>query len=125
MVVDGTLGAGGVTEALLERVLPGGRVLAIDRDPAAVQRGRERFAGSGRAVLVEHGDFADLAGILRRHGIDAVDAVTLDLGISSLQLDDPDRGFSFRYDGPLDMRMDPSAGGITAARPGRRPRSSA
>ena len=115
MVVDGTLGAGGVTEALLERVLPGGRVLAIDRDPAAVQRGRERFAGSGRAVLVEHGDFADLAGILRRHGIDAVDAVTLDLGISSLQLDDPDRGFSFRYDGPLDMRMDPSAGGITAA----------
>ncbi|TMC47941.1 MAG: 16S rRNA (cytosine(1402)-N(4))-methyltransferase RsmH [Chloroflexi bacterium] len=115
VVVDGTLGAGGVTATLLEGVLPGGRVLAIDRDPAAVQRGRERFAGSARTVLVEHGDFADLAGILRHHGIDAVDAVTLDLGISSLQLDDPDRGFSFRYDGPLDMRMDPSAGGITAA----------
>jgi 16S rRNA (cytosine1402-N4)-methyltransferase len=116
VVVDGTLGAGGVTAALLERVLPGGRVLAIDRDPAAVKLGRARFARYGDAVVVEHGDFADLEEILRRHGLGPpVDAVVLDLGISSVQLDDPNRGFGFRHDGPLDMRLDPTSGGETAA----------
>lgn len=114
-VVDGTLGAGGVTAALLERVVPGGHVVAIDRDPAAVARARDRFAGAGHAVTVVHGDFVNLEAILGGLGIEAVDAVTLDLGISSLQLDDEDRGFAFRLDGPLDMRMDPSAGGRTAA----------
>jgi 16S rRNA (cytosine1402-N4)-methyltransferase len=113
--VDGTLGGGGVTAALVERVLPGGRVIAVDRDPAAVARGRERFAAYGDAVTVVHGDFADLAQILRDVGVDAVDLVTLDLGVSSLQLDAPERGFSFRFDGPLDMRMDTSSGDPTAA----------
>jgi 16S rRNA (cytosine1402-N4)-methyltransferase len=115
IAVDGTLGGGGVTAALVERVLPGGRVIAIDRDPAAVARGRERFAEHGDAVTVVHGDFADLSQILRDLGIGAVDIVTLDLGVSSLQLDAPERGFSFRFDGPLDMRMDSSGGGLTAA----------
>src|SRR5258708_3575441 len=115
IAVDGTLGGGGVTAALIERVLPGGRVIAIDRDPAAVARGRERFAGYGDAVSVVHGDFADLSQILRDLGVAAVDAVTLDLGVSSLQLDAPERGFSFRFDGPLDMRMDTESGGVTAA----------
>jgi len=115
IAVDGTLGGGGVTAALIERVLPGGRVIAIDRDPAAVARGRERFADHGDAVTVVHGDFADISPILREAGVDAVDLVTLDLGVSSLQLDAPGRGFSFRFDGPLDMRMDTSSGDPTAA----------
>lgn len=113
--VDGTLGAGGVTAALCERVLPGGRVVAVDRDPAAVAAARERFARYGDAVTLVHGDFADLEEILRDLRIDAVDCVALDLGISSLQLDDPSRGFSFRFDTGLDMRMDPTSGGPTAA----------
>jgi 16S rRNA (cytosine1402-N4)-methyltransferase len=115
IAVDGTLGGGGATAALLERVLPGGRVIAIDRDPAAVARGRRRFAAHGDALTIVHGDFADLSQILRDLGVDAVDLVTLDLGVSSLQLDAPDRGFSFRFDGPLDMRMDTAGGGPTAA----------
>jgi len=115
IAVDGTLGGGGVTAALVERVLPGGRVIAVDRDPAAVARGRERFAGYGDAVSVVHGDFADLSPILRECGVGAVDIVTLDLGVSSLQLDAPDRGFSFRFDGPLDMRMDTQGADPTAA----------
>src|SRR5258708_176773 len=95
IAVDGTLGGGGAT--------------------AAVARGRERFAEYGDAVTVVHGDFADLAQILRDLGVDAVDLITLDLGVSSLQLDAPERGFSFRFDGPLDMRMDASSGDPTAA----------
>jgi len=74
-----------------------------------------RFADAGTALTIVHGDYVDLGGILHSLGIEVVDAVTLDLGISSLQLDDGERGFAFRLDGPLDMRMDPSGGGRTAA----------
>src|SRR5260221_1129580 len=95
IAVDGTLGAGGVTAALIERVLPGGRVIAIDRDPAAVARGRERFAAFGDAVSVVHGDFAGMAQILRSLGIAAVGVGPLDLGASSRQLGAPERAFSF------------------------------
>src|SRR5437660_7767945 len=115
VAVDGTLGAGGVTAALLERVLPGGRVVAIDRDPAAIDRARKRFADKGDALILEQGDFADIVDILNRHGIAGADAIALDLGISSVQLDDPARGFSFRFEGPLDMRLDPTSGTTTAA----------
>lgn len=115
VVVDGTLGAGGVTAALLERVSPGGRVVAIDRDPMAIERARRRFASAGDALLLVHDDVANLVAILERHGLGPVDAVALDLGISSVQLDDPSRGFSFRLEGPLDMRLDPTSGGETAA----------
>lgn len=114
-VVDGTLGAGGVSEALAERITPGGVLIAIDRDPVAVERGRRRLAPFGAAVRVVHGDFADLTAILAEQGVAAIDAVTLDLGISSVQLDDPLRGFAFRLDGPLDMRLDPGDGGPCAA----------
>lgn len=112
--VDGTLGAGGYTAAFLERVLPGGRILAIDRDPAAVATARRRFAAAGNAVVAVQGDFADMEAIASDHGFSPVDGVVLDLGISSLQLDDPARGFSFRFDAPLDMRMDSSSGSTAA-----------
>jgi 16S rRNA (cytosine1402-N4)-methyltransferase len=104
--IDGTLGAGGYVAAFLERVRPGGRILAIDRDPAAVALARQRFAGDGDVVTAVQGNFAAMESIAAAQGVDAVDGVMLDLGISSLQLDDPSRGFSFRFDGPLDMRMD-------------------
>jgi 16S rRNA (cytosine1402-N4)-methyltransferase len=107
--IDGTLGAGGYVTAFLERVRPGGRILAIDCDPAAVAVAQHRFAADG-GVIVEHGNFAALESIAAKHGIGTVDGVTLDLGVSSVQLDDPRRGFSFRFDGPLDMRMDQGDG---------------
>jgi 16S rRNA (cytosine1402-N4)-methyltransferase len=116
IAVDGTLGGGGVTAALLERVGRSGRVLAIDRDPAAIERARRRFAGiaDDRLVLV-HGNFTALPRIAADHGIAGVDSLCLDLGTSSEQLGDPGRGFSFRLDGPLDMRMDPSEPVATAS----------
>ena len=113
--VDGTLGAGGLTAALLARVGPSGRVLSLDRDPVAVVRARSRFAGAGDRLHLVRGDFADIERISAEHGIDAVDTVALDLGLSSEQLADPGRGFSFRLDGPLDMRMDPEEDVPTAA----------
>jgi 16S rRNA (cytosine1402-N4)-methyltransferase len=114
VAVDGTLGAGGVTAALVERLLPGGRVIGVDRDGSAVAAARRRFAAYGDAVTVIKGDFAELDTIVGSLGIRAVDIAVLDLGVSSLQLDDPQRGFSFRLDGPLDMRMDRESG-VTAA----------
>jgi 16S rRNA (cytosine1402-N4)-methyltransferase len=112
--IDGTLGAGGYVAAFVERVLPGGRILAIDRDPAAVALARQRFADRGDAVIPAHGDFADMESIAAEHNVSSVDGVVLDLGISSVQLDDPERGFSFRQSGPLDMRMDPQSGANAA-----------
>src|SRR5438105_10074653 len=114
VAVDATLGGGGVTSVLLERVLPGGRVMAVDRDQAAVDAARARFSHAGKALLAVRGNFRDLASIAAEHGIHEADAVAFDLGVSSLQLDDPERGFSFRFDGPLDMRMDRDAP-VTAA----------
>ena len=105
IAVDATLGGGGVTAAFLERVRPGGSVIAIDRDHSAVQAGRRRFAGDPD-VHIYQGDFANMDTITRAAGFESVDLVVMDLGLSSLQLDDPQRGFSFRFDGPLDMRMD-------------------
>ncbi len=108
--IDGTFGAGGYTRAMLDR---GATVIAIDRDGDAIAAGSamERAAG-GRLTLVE-GRFSDLDRIARAHGHERVDGVVLDVGVSSMQLDRPERGFSFRSEGPLDMRM--SADGPTAA----------
>ena len=107
--IDGTFGAGGYTRAILER---GGAVLAIDRDPTAVEAGRVLVeAAGGRLTLVE-GRFSDLEAHARAAGFFTADGVVLDVGVSSMQLDDPARGFSFRNDGPLDMRM---GGGADAA----------
>lgn len=104
--VDATLGGGGVTSALLERVAPGGRVIAVDRDAGAIAAARMRAVPEHVTLDLVHGNFAGLEDIVARLGVDSVDAVALDLGISSLQLDDAARGFSFAHDGPLDMRMD-------------------
>ncbi len=107
--IDGTLGGGGHTQALLERMYPGGRVLGIDSDAQALERVKERFAQevqNGRLVLV-HGNFAELARIVDEAGfVSPIDGVLLDLGFSSYQMDDPERGLSFSSDGPLDMRLD-------------------
>jgi 16S rRNA (cytosine1402-N4)-methyltransferase len=108
--VDGTLGGGGHTQAILERSAPDGKVLGIDADAQAVARIEERlsdFVNNGRLVLV-HGNFAELARIVHEAGFVSVEGVLLDLGFSSYQVDEPQRGFSFSADGPLDMRLDQS-----------------
>ena len=109
--IDGTLGGGGHTRALLEGSYPDGRVLGIDSDTQALERAKESFAEevqNGRLVLV-HGNFAELARIVDEAGfVSSIDGVLLDLGFSSYQMGDPDRGFSFSADGPLDMRLDQS-----------------
>jgi 16S rRNA (cytosine1402-N4)-methyltransferase len=109
--VDGTIGSGGHTEAILERSAPGGRVLGIDSDAQALARVEKRLASAvrdGRLVLVR-GNFAELARIVNEAGfVSSVDGVLLDLGFSSNQMEDPQRGFSFSVDGPLDMRLDQS-----------------
>lgn len=112
--VDATLGGGGVTQALLTRVAPGGRVIAIDRDQSAIAGARTIPVPDGVVLTLVHDDFAELDAIVQRLGDPVVDAIAFDLGISSLQLDDATRGFSFSHDGPLDMRMDRSAGGSAA-----------
>ncbi|MEE4638386.1 MAG: 16S rRNA (cytosine(1402)-N(4))-methyltransferase RsmH [Wenzhouxiangella sp.] len=109
-VVDATYGRGGHSGAILDRLGPAGRLIVMDRDPAAIEHARHRFGGDAR-VAIWHGSFADLAEKARREGLAGrVDGLLVDLGVSSPQLDQPDRGFSFREDGPLDMRMDPSSG---------------
>lgn len=106
--VDGTYGGGGHARALLTALGPHGRLLAIDKDPAAVARARAEFAGDAR-VSVHHGSFARLGEFVDAHGLRGqIAGVMLDLGMSSIQLDDPGRGFSFMRSGPLDMRMDTS-----------------
>jgi 16S rRNA (cytosine1402-N4)-methyltransferase len=111
---DATFGRGGHTAAILAQLGPAGRVVAIDRDPEAVAAGRERFAGEARLTLLR-GSFGQLAGLLRAAGwSDGLHGVLLDLGVSSPQLDEARRGFSFMQDGPLDMRMDYESG-ISAA----------
>ncbi|GIW71103.1 MAG: hypothetical protein KatS3mg102_0645 [Planctomycetota bacterium] len=115
-VLDATVGGGGHAEAILPRILPGGRYLGLDRDPQALVHARARLLPRwGEAVRLVHAPFAALAALAARELGEGADAVLFDLGLSSLQLDDPARGFSFRASGPLDMRMDPSAPGPTAA----------
>lgn len=110
LYMDGTFGRGGHTRALLARLGPGGRVVAIDKDPQAVACGRALAAEDPR-LAVEHGDFAAMTDAAKRHGVHGrLAGLVLDLGVSSPQLDDPERGFSFQSDGPLDMRMDPTTG---------------
>ena len=101
LIVDATFGGGGHTEALLAS---GARVIALDKDPEALARGRERFADEPRLTLVE-ADFRNLEQVLSGLGIEKVDGVLADLGVSSYHLDDPKRGFSYRFEGPLDMRL--------------------
>ena len=108
--LDGTFGRGGHSAALLARLGEQGRLLAMDKDPQAVDTARQRFASEPRFEIVQ-GSFTRLGDEVRQRGwLGRVDGIMLDLGVSSPQLDDPRRGFSFRGDGPLDMRMDPTSG---------------
>ncbi|GIX31116.1 MAG: ribosomal RNA small subunit methyltransferase H [Porticoccaceae bacterium] len=112
--IDGTFGRGGHSGAILGRLGSAGRLLAIDRDPDAGRVARERFGDDSRFEFIQ-GSFAQLAEYARERGVEGrVAGLLLDLGVSSPQLDDPERGFSFLRDGPLDMRMDPSAGPTAA-----------
>ncbi len=112
--VDCTVGLGGHARALL--AAGAGRVIGIDRDEAALAHTRRGMADVGDRLELVHADYRELAVTLRDRGIDRVDGVLADLGVSSLQLDDPARGFSFRHDGPLDMRMDRSTGATLGER---------
>ncbi|KDB07022.1 Ribosomal RNA small subunit methyltransferase H [Burkholderia sp. lig30] len=107
MYVDGTFGRGGHSRAVLARLAPSGRLIAFDKDPRAIETAQRiedvRFS-------IVHDSFASMRDALAARGIDKVSGVLLDLGVSSPQVDDPERGFSFRADGPLDMRMDPTRG---------------
>ncbi|WP_139159436.1 16S rRNA (cytosine(1402)-N(4))-methyltransferase RsmH [Pseudomonas argentinensis] len=112
--VDGTFGRGGHSRLILERIGPGGRLLGFDKDPLAIATGNTLAAEDGRFVVVQR-SFAELGDELAVRGLAGqVSGILLDLGVSSPQLDDAERGFSFLHDGPLDMRMDPSRG-VSAA----------
>ena len=109
--VDGTFGRGGHARAILQRLSPAGRLVAFDKDPEAVAAAAE--IGDARLTM-RHASFADMAGVLSALGIGQVQGILLDLGVSSPQIDDPQRGFSFRFDAPLDMRMDTTRGETAA-----------
>jgi 16S rRNA (cytosine1402-N4)-methyltransferase len=111
VVCDGTLGAGGHAERVLES---GARVIGLDRDPAALALTRERLARFGERITIVHATFGDVAAVLADLGLAQVDGLVLDLGVSSIQLDQAGRGFSFSRPGPIDMRMDPTSGDPTA-----------
>lgn len=108
--VDGTFGRGGHARAILERLGPRGRLFAMDKDPEAERTAREQFGADSRFTIAR-GSFSMLEQLASSHGVSGrVNGILLDLGVSSPQLDDPARGFSFQHDGPLDMRMDPTQG---------------
>jgi 16S rRNA (cytosine1402-N4)-methyltransferase len=104
--VDGTVGGGGYTEALLQASAPDGKVLGLDWDGLALERARERLQGYTARLVLKQANFAELLHVLHELQSAAADGIVVDLGISSWQMDDPERGFSFMQDGPLDMRMD-------------------
>ena len=110
--VDGTFGRGGHSRAILQRLGPDGRLLALDRDPQAVAAARD--INDHRLTMLHH-SFGELAEAVHQAGIGAVDGVLLDIGVSSPQLDEGERGFSFRFDAPLDMRMDTTQGETAAS----------
>lgn len=108
--IDGTLGGGGHAAGILGATAPDGRLLGMDADPRAVARSAQHLAEfGGRATLV-HANFRRLSEVAQQHDFAAVDGILLDLGVSSFHLDDPSQGFSFREEGPLDLRLDPTTG---------------
>ena len=112
--LDGTLGGGGHARLILEATSPDGILIGLDRDAAALDAARKNLAAFGDRAILRQGNFSAMKTHLDRLGIDLLDGILLDLGVSSYQLDSPERGFSFREEGPLDMRMNPSEG-ISAA----------
>ena len=121
VIVDGTVGTGGHSLALLPRLLPNGTLLAIDRDRSTLALAQRRLSEFEPRVIFRHGDFRDLPAILQGEQLSQVDGLVLDLGMSSLHLDQPERGFSFSHEGPLDMRMDPEQGATAAELVNRTP----
>ena len=111
-LIDGTVGGGGHSLALLEAGVD--TILACDRDADAIEIARQRLAAYGDSVSFYHGSYVDMPAAAGALGWRTVDAILLDLGLSSIQMDDPARGFSFRFDSPLDMRFDRNEGGETA-----------
>ncbi len=107
--VDGTLGGGGHAEAVLSHLPAEGRLIGIDRDSTAIQAASERLSPYGDRFQAVKGNFFDMPALLAEQGVHQVDGILLDLGVSSYQLDTPERGFSYHEDAPLDMRMDESA----------------
>jgi 16S rRNA (cytosine1402-N4)-methyltransferase len=112
---DGTVGGGGHAEGILAASAPGGALLGVDRDGEGLAVAAERLRPFGGRAHLAQGDFRELPALARAAGMGPFDGILLDLGLSSLQLDDPSRGFSFSHDGPLDMRVDRAGGGPTAA----------
>jgi 16S rRNA (cytosine1402-N4)-methyltransferase len=108
-IVDGTLGYAGHAQAVLKRLGPSGRLIGFDKDPKALEAARDTLKGFGDRAMILHEDFKNIGAKLRELGTGSVDGILLDLGVSSPQLDEAERGFSFRKDGPLDMRMDPQS----------------
>ena len=107
IIVDGTVGTGGHSRMILPHLLPTGRMIAVDRDRASLELARTRLAEVEPHVTFLHGNYRDLPALLEPLGLARVDGILLDLGMSSLQVDCAERGFSFSKEGPLDMRMDP------------------
>jgi 16S rRNA (cytosine1402-N4)-methyltransferase len=113
--IDGTVGAGGHAHGILTASAPNGRLLGLDQDPTALALAGERLAPFGARAVLVHANFAAMGEVAPRYGFLAVAGVLLDLGVSSMQLDTPERGFSFMSEAPLDMRMDPTGAQPTAA----------
>lgn len=119
-IIDATVGGGGHADKILAASAPDGVLLGLDRDPAALEVATDRLAQYGNRFELVHASFAQISEVAEAHGFagagsPSVDGILFDLGLSSLQLDDADRGFSFMVDGPLDMRFDPTSSGPTAA----------
>ncbi len=112
--LDGTLGGAGHARLILEATAPDGVLVGMDHDATALAAAKKKLADFGDRAILRQGNFSDMNALLDSLGINQLDGVLLDLGVSSHQLDSPERGFSFREDGPLDMRMNPTAG-VSAA----------
>jgi 16S rRNA (cytosine1402-N4)-methyltransferase len=115
LYLDGTVGGGGHARLLLEASAPDGQLVGLDRDPAALAKAVATLRPYGGRVHLEHANFVEAGAVMARLGISGFDGILLDLGVSSHQLDTAERGFSFRQDAPLDMRMDPTQGQTAAA----------
>ena len=113
--IDCTTGLGGHSTAIAQELGDEGRLLCMDQDADALEFARTKLAPFGRRVSFVHGNFRDIASLAQAEGFTTVDGILMDLGISSMQIGRAERGFAFGLEGPLDMRMDPSSGGITAA----------
>lgn len=112
--IDATLGGGGHSAGILAASSPDGRLLGLDRDPVAIERVHDRLAGYEHRLTLAASSFGRMSELARSSGFEAVDGIFFDLGLSSQQLSDANRGFAFRLDGPLDMRFNPDSGGSTA-----------